>query len=104
MFLETPEQTVRPGEKEIEDILLLPRPLVVPNHPGLVERDRPNRDAGPVLDELEVVGDLHDGRKLQASSHWPVFRKRLNPGQLTDGDAALVTVSAVSADTSGDSF
>ena len=93
-----------PGEKEIEDILLLPRPLVAPNHPGLVERDRPNGDPGPVLDELEVVGNLHDEAKLQASSHSPVFRKRLHPGELTDGDAALVTVSAVFADTSGDSF
>ncbi len=104
MFLETSKQTVRPGEKEIEDILLLPRPLVPANHPGLVERDRPDGDPGPVLDELEVVGNLHDGGNLQASSHSPVCRKRLDSGELTDGDAALVTVSAVSADTSGDSF
>ena len=95
---------MRPGEQEIEDVLLVPRQFVAPNHVGLVERNRPNRDPGPVLDELEVVGNLHDEGKLQASSHSPLFRKRLNTGELPDGDAALVTVSAVSADTSGDSF
>jgi hypothetical protein len=71
---------------------------------GLVERNRPNGDPGPVLDELEVVGNLHAGRNLQAPSHSPAGRKRLIRRELRLRDGPLVTAPAVSADTSGDSF
>ena len=104
VLLEPPQDPVRPGEQQVEDVLLVPRQLVPPNHVGLVERYRPNGDPGPVLDELEVVGNLHDGWNLQAPSHSPAICKRLNRSHLRGGDAALVTASAVSADTSGDSF
>ena len=95
---------MRPGEQEIEDVLLVPRQLVAPNHVGLVERNRPNRDPGPVLDELEVVGNLHAERNLQAPSHSHAARKGLNRRDLRLRDGPLVTAPAVSADTSGDSF
>jgi hypothetical protein len=96
---------VRPGEQEIEHVLLVPRPLVPPNHLRLVERDGANGDPRPVLDELEIVGDLHDdAKKLQSASHDGSFSKPLERGDLRRSDGALVTPPAVSPDTTGDSF
>ena len=60
-----------PGEQEVEDVLLVLREIAPPHHLGLVERDCPNAngDPRPVLDELEIVGNLHAERNLQAASH-----------------------------------
>ncbi len=68
-----------PGEKEIEDILLVPRELAPRHHLGLVERDCPNADGDPrpVLDELEIVGNLHGEMNLQAASHVEARRNML---------------------------
>ena len=62
---------MRPGEQEVEHVLLVPRQLTPPRHLGLVERNCPYADGDPrpVLDELEIVGNLHDEMNLQAASH-----------------------------------
>ena len=70
-----------------------------------MKRDGPNTDPRPVLDELEIVGNLHgDKKNLQSPSHPRRSRKPMETRDLFDADRFRLTPSAVSADTIGDSL
>jgi hypothetical protein len=72
LLLEAPDELMQPGEDRVEDVRLAPSPG---ERVRVVERDRSHTGRRPIVHELQVVGDLHDGRNSEQA---PRHERRLS--------------------------